>query len=92
MEDEANSKYFFLRDDSKYFFSRDVVIPTNKVDQLTRCCNDYAGTTAAEMCKIYGHDLKAKKPCPMTAETRSAHSKACASLASPSQQTQPAGM
>jgi len=26
--------------------------------QLTGCCYDYAGTTAAEMCEIYGHDCE----------------------------------
>eukprot|EP00957_Ditylum_brightwellii_P172461 13129624-Ditylum_brightwellii.AAC.1 len=26
--------------------------------QLTRCCYDYVGTAAAEMCKIYRHECK----------------------------------
>eukprot|EP00957_Ditylum_brightwellii_P058273 4418510-Ditylum_brightwellii.AAC.1 len=76
MEDEANSKYFFSRDDSKCFFSRDVVIPTNNIDQLTRCCCDDVVTTVAEMCKIYRHNSKSEKPHPTRAEMRSAPSKA----------------
>ena len=40
---------------------RGAALAMEEIEAVTGCYYDYAGTTAAEMCKTYGHDCKSGK-------------------------------